>query len=399
MPAKIYASESYKKYFEKQTRAQKIVSGLSIVDVPRGTIAIDPRDHGFGVFDENGKFVKQSLQIRKNQGQFIPKLTNTPPVYIDEDVLYFGNVYPSFGHFLLEHMNRGWGILRDEYKHCKVVLVNNKQLDTVPGYMFDLIETLGVRREDIIVLGQTTQFRRVIIPQQAFNIPIMSSLEFGETFSAMAANAHGPSYDKVYLSRDKLAMRRTFGEAKIQHIFEKNGFKIIYPETMLLVQQIAAVKNCRVLAGCAGTAMHLALFMPRGGTVIQLKRNSIDPCNAATQYMINNTLDLESVFISPSIEEVPTSHFTNAPQIIGVNKYMKQFLDDFGFEYSDAGIAPDTDAIAEYRAAMVEYNRTAGSVRANKIKHAFIKYSACLIPGRERRGRYRAYMKSRFVAK
>ncbi|MBQ8294608.1 MAG: glycosyltransferase family 61 protein [Alphaproteobacteria bacterium] len=398
MSLKIYASKSYKKYFEKQTRGQHIVSGLEIVDVPRGIIAVDSRDHGFGVFDENGKFVKQSLQIRKKQGQFIPKLSKEIP-FVDQDVLYFGNVYPSFGHFLLEHMNRGWGLLRDEYKHCKVVLVNNKQLDKVPGYMFDLITILGVRREDIIVLNQTTQFRRVVVPQQAFNIPIMSSLEFGETFSAMAANAHGPSYEKVYLSRDKLEMRRTYGEAKIQSIFEKNGFKIIYPETLPLEQQIAAVKNCRVLAGCAGTAMHLALFMPRGGMVIQLKRNSIDACNAATQYMINNTLDLKSVFVSPSIEEVPTSHFTNAPQIIGVNQYMKQFFDDFEFKYTDADIASDTNAIAEYRAAMDLYKKTGGSVRANKIKHAFIKYSACLIPGRERRGRYRAYMKSRFVAK
>jgi len=130
-----------------------------------------------------------------------------------------------------------------------------------------------------------------------------------------------------------------------------------------------------------------------------LKRNSKDDCSAPTQYMINNTLDLKSVFISPSVEETPTGHFTNAPQIIAVNKYMKQFLDDFGFKYTDEDIAENREVLAEYRAQMVEYKKTQGSVRANKIKHALIKYSACLIPGRERRGRYRAYLKSRFVAK
>jgi len=122
-----------------------------------------------------------------------------------------------------------------------------------------------------------------------------------------------------------------------------------------------------------------------GGTVIQLKRNSKDDCSAPTQFLINNTKDLKSVFVSPSVEEVPTSHFTNAPQIIGINKYMKQFLDDYDFEYTDADIAQDKDVLEEYRNAMKEYKKTSGSVFANKIKHALIKYTACLIPGRERR--------------
>ena len=398
MSVKVYASDSYKKYFNKRIKNQHIVSGLEIDDIARGIIAVDARDHGFGVFDSNKQFVKSSVQIRKNKGQYIPKLPQDIP-YVDEEVLYFGNVYPQFGHFLLEHMNRGWGVLRPEFKHCKVVLINNKQLDSVPEYMFELIRILGVKRENVIVLDKTMQFKRVIIPHQGFNIPIMSSVEFGETYAAMADNAHGPSYDKVYLSRDKLTQRRTLGEAQIQRIFEKNGFKIIYPETLPLEQQIAAVKNCRFLAGCAGTAMHLALFMPAGGTVVQLKRNSMDSCSADIQYLINQTIGLRSVFVSPSIEEVPTGHFTNAPQIIAVNKYMKQFFDDFEFEYTDQDIALDDAVLAEYRAAMIAFKKQGGSVRANKIKHALIKYSACFIPGRERRGRYRAYMKSRFVAK
>ena len=398
MSCKIYAPDGYKKYFEKETRNQSIVSGLPIDDIHRGIIAVDARDHGFGVFDENRQFVKSSLQIRKDRGQFIPKLPKDIP-YVDEDVLYFGNVYPSFGHFLLEHMNRAWGWLRDEYKHCKVVLVNNQQLEKVPGYIFALVQALGVKQEDVIVLKTTMQFRRVIIPHQGFNIPLSASVEFGEAFSAMADNAFGPSYDKVYVSRDKLKDRRTYGETKIQQIFEKNGFRVIYPETLPLQEQIAAVKNCRMLAGCAGTALHLALFMPRGGTVIQLKRNSENHDNGPVQYLINNSLDLDSVYVAPSIEEAPTAHFTNAPQIIAVNQYMKQFFDDFGFEYSDDDLLPDTAAIAEYRAAMVEYQKQGGTVRMNKIKHAIIKYTACLIPGRERRGRYRAYMKRRFVAK
>ena len=83
MSVKIYAPDSYKKYFEKKTAGQSIVSGLDITVVDNGAIVIDPRDHGFGVFDEQGQFVKASLQMRKNNGQFIPKVPENMP-YVDD---------------------------------------------------------------------------------------------------------------------------------------------------------------------------------------------------------------------------------------------------------------------------------------------------------------------------
>ena len=56
-----------------------------------------------------------------------------------------------------------------------------------------------------------------------------------------------------------------------------------------MTEQIALVKNARVLAGCAGTALHLALFMAPGGVVVQIKRNARAKCNADIQNLINKT--------------------------------------------------------------------------------------------------------------
>ena len=44
--------------------------------------------------------------------------------YIDEDAIFIGNVFPQFGHFLLEHMNRAYALLDDKYKNMKLILVN-----------------------------------------------------------------------------------------------------------------------------------------------------------------------------------------------------------------------------------------------------------------------------------
>ena len=87
--------------------------------------------------------------------------------------------------------------------------------------MFKFIELLGVKRQDIIILDKTTQFRNVYIASQGFCIPEYTSKEFAQIFDRMAANVPSPDviYDKIYLSRTKMGARKTYGEEQIEKIF------------------------------------------------------------------------------------------------------------------------------------------------------------------------------------
>ena len=393
MSVKFYAEKSWKKWFEKQTKNQ-CMRDVHISEYHNGII-VNEKLHGFGVFDENFCFVKSSSQVRKNNGQFIPKFNHENIPYIDEDAVFVGNVYPQFGHFLLEHMNRAYAALDKKYKNAKFVLVNNKDVSPVPNYMFELLELLGVRRENILILNETTRFRRVYVPDQGFNIPVYSSEAFGKMYDAIAKNVKTPheKYEKIYVSRTAMQTRRTYGEGVVQKIFEKNGYKIIWPEKLPLSRQIGLVKNARVLAGCAGTALHLALFMKSGGTVIQIKRNRQAKCNADIQNLINDTKGLNGVFISGSVENKPTDHCSSVPQIIGVNQHMRDFFDAFGFKYTARDMVPNKKDLAEYDAALTEYNKKYGGVGLNNIKHFIIHWSSCFVPGRERRGNFRRWLK------
>lgn len=252
-----------------------------------------------------------------------------------------------------------------------------------------------MRRDDIIVVRRPTRFKNVYVPEISKS-PDYTADAFASTFDAIAdAVVSKKVYDKVYVSRSALKTRRTFGEAAVQSIFERNGFHIIYPETMPIREQIAIVKNCRMLAGCAGTALHLALFMKPGGTVVQIKRNSMNEDNAGEQFLVNMTKGLNSVYIWASSEDRPTRHFSQVPQIIRAGEYMRKFFDDFGFDYSDADIAPDTAEHAAYINALRQYRAQNGAGR--KIKRTLIKIMACVIPGRERRGAFRTYMRRRLA--
>ena len=391
----IFGDRAFKKYFEKEIAKQYVVD-TDIQCFDNGIIA-NEHGHGFGVFDKDFNFIKSSLQMRKNNGQFVPKINHKNIPYIDEDVVFVGNVYPHFGHFLLEHMNRLYALLEKEHENKKVVLINDKGLDRVPQYMFDLIELFGVKHKNIIILDKTTQFRSVCVPSQSFNTRVYTSESFRKTFDNIAKNVPDTEiYDKIYVSRSALDdEHKVFGEEKVQKIFERNGFKVICPETLPLKKQISLIKNCKVLAGCAGTALHLALFMKKGGLVIQLKRNSLPKCNARVQNIINNTKKLDGIFISSSIEKYKTEHGAKAPQIIGVNKYMRQFFEENDFKLISSDFDFDNDAWEKYTKLINEYKKSRGGRWIRKFKRLFIKYTALLIPGRERRGKYRKYMKNK----
>lgn len=389
----IFGEPDFIRYFKKHVSKQYMIE-TSVLSVKGGTI-VNEHDHGFGVFDDKFNFVPESLQIRKNNGQYIPNFNHDNIPYLDEDVVFVGNVYPHFGHFLLEHMNRLYSLLNKAYKDMKVVLINNMDVSPVPKYIYDFIELFGVKHDDIIILNNTTQFKHVYVPTQSFNMDVYSSGMFGKTFDRIAENVPSiKGYDKIYMSRAALDNRhKVFGEEKVQHIFEKNGFKVIYPETLPLKKQISLVRNCKILAGCAGTALHLGLFMKPGGMVIQIKRNRMPKCNASIQDLLNRTKGLDSVFISGSIEKHKMEHGSKAPQIIGVNKYMREFFDAYNFKYDKNDIAPDNVAWTEYNELMREYIKNHDSATVKKLKKLFIRFSALIIPTRYLRGRWRKFLK------
>lgn len=394
MSLKIYAASSIKSFIKSSDKKQVIKSDLSIEKVTKGIIAIDKKTKGFGVFDSHSNFIKSSTQLRNNKGQFVPNLKNqTDKIkYQDTDVIFLGNVVSHFGHFLLEHMNRAYPYLSNKYKNAKYVFIDNHGFSKTPEFIYELVGFLGIKKENIIILKETAQFKNVFVPHQAFNIPVFSSKEIQDTFNKISENQKSKSkFDKIYVSRSKMGIRKTYGEEKIQKIFEKNGYHIIYPEKLGLVEQISFMKNCKSLAGVGGTALHLALFMPKGGNVIQIKRNKSKKDNSDIQYLINKSMGLDSVFISASTEKHKTKHYTDAPQIIGVTKYMQEFFDEYGFKYTDKDLQIDEKALKEYKIALKEFHKKHGRF-GYKIKHTIIKIMACFVLGRERRAKFRSFM-------
>ena len=394
---RIYSDKGWSRYFMRKTRKQYDRSIGKIVRYPNGIIA-NEHVRGYGVFDSNFNFIKDSAQMRGRNFQLVPKKIDTNNVqYIDKDVVYLGGILQHFGDFLINNLVRTYCLLDKKYSKYCVVLVNDKNLNVIPKYVYTFLKLLRVPRNKIIILNDTARFKNVYIPNQGWNLPIWSSEQCANTFDAMAKNVGKiklKKYEKIYFSRDCLKIRRTYGEKYVSEIFKKNGFSIICPEKLSLQKQIYLVRHCKILAGCAGSALHLALFMKPGGTVVQIKRNGLKKDNSAIQYLINKIKRLNSVFISGSIEKRLTLHCTSTPQIIGLNKYLRQFLDENGFVYDKNACDIDVKTLNEYNKDLAGYNDLHDNFLIDVFKRKFVKISACFIPGRENRSRYRKRIKS-----
>lgn len=397
MSLHIYSNKIWSFWFRHKIRNQHTCDVGPVTVVKNGVIS-NEYSHGYGVFDADCNFVKASVHNRGRGFQLIPKKFDKQNIpYVDKDVIFLGAILSHFGDFLVNNLVRAYYLLNSKYRDYDIVFVNNKDIDPIPEYVYVFLELLKVSRKRVIILNKTTRFKNVYIPAQGWCFPFNTSEQCAKTFDTMAKNVRETKtkkYDKIYLSRDALKIRRTYGEKYVSDVFRKNGFKIIYPETLPLEKQIDLAHHCNVLAGCAGTALHLALFMKPGGTVIQIKRNSRIKDNSSMQYLINKTKKLNSVFISGSIEKSSSIHCTHMPQIIGVNKYMRRFFDENGFVYDKNMPSIDKQTWDEYYADLTSYISCHSSGIIDVIKRKFVKISACFVPGRERRARYRKKIKS-----
>lgn len=334
-----------------------------VIVVDNGTVYVNKNGRKeSGVYDADGFLCPESVMLRG--AEYTPEKSHiniSKIPFVDETVLYLGTGYlfQHFGHFLVEGLARTWALLYKKYQNIKVVVSYETNVD-MPGFVRKFLNALGVADENIIVLHKSMRFSRVFVPRQAINgdlymLPVMNKV-FEKIATSLNDIKKYKTYDKIYLSRGKMNDGRTFGEAPIEKIFAKNGFEIIYPEKLPLEQQITLAHNCKEMAGTAGTALHLAMFMKPGGRVIQIKRNSTESDNISIQKLICDLRKLDLVWIYGSIESVPTKHFTQVPQIIGITPYLIKFFDDNKYKYTKKDIENDEIEIKRYKRQLHKYN-------------------------------------------
>lgn len=141
---------------------------------------------------------------------------------------------------------------------------------------------------------------------------------------AAAAGPADAGPEKVFLSRTVFnEAQRAEGRAvrtdaerdsALDRVFAEAGFVVITPEALPIRDQIRVAAAAKVLAGSAGTALHLSAFAPAGTRVIEVGDSRSQDVQVPGQLVIDHLCEHPSAFIP---YRVPPSDIPDVLQALG----------------------------------------------------------------------------------
>lgn len=211
---------------------------------------------------------KTLARFNQNYASHAPEQVDVPSdVDTRNDEVYFaGHAWAHYGHFLMDAMARFWAL--QEFPDTMPVLYTDrlaKGYKDLP-YVAPVIDALGLRDRAFSV-ARPTRFKRLILPTASMqNVHrVFHAHARPHLVTARFLLKDYPSEFKgkrVYLSRSKLGknLRQSAQEAMLEDHLKRDGFTVVYPETLSLLQQVDIFNNAAAIAGTAGSAFHTSLF-------------------------------------------------------------------------------------------------------------------------------------------
>lgn len=238
------------------------------------------------VYDRFGNLIDASQRARPG-----PRWRSNPKMLTDLDSrtadealhlpgrTYFGGQLGHvFGHVLLETLARFWRDL-DYASYDQVVLYPIGQPAreiVVPELTLQVLALVGVRRERVhVVQRRLVRFDLIDVVPSPIRLVKTVDPRMLAVFDRIA-NAVDPvvvarDAPRIYLSRSRLADgRRATNESEIEAMMTARGFAVIHPQQLPLLEQIALARRAEIIAGCDGSALHIAAFARPGTRLLAL---------------------------------------------------------------------------------------------------------------------------------
>lgn len=329
-----YTKSSEKLKIELEKKHQ-ITHPLSCKIIPEGIVLPymekNNKIHG-GVVDKEGKFVYFSnFNEDVGGGYEVDRVLSCK-----ESVIFIGNiVYPAWGHVITDDLKYLWWLLTDDFKRIyeekKIIFacIKSKYLKNISSF-YSLFSAFGIKSPTIMLIEEPTRFKEVYVPEPSFLATEEGkrfwSFEFENTINQIKDyfTLGTETFDKVYLSRTKIAGRRDFGERYVERAFKDAGYHIVYPEEISLEQQIHILKNAKIVATTEGSISHNAVFMQKYATLVILRKS--DYINYY-QVAINEMNDLNVVYIDAHLSVLNNKKKPIVgPFFIYVNRRVADFL-------------------------------------------------------------------------
>lgn len=206
--------------------------------------------------------------------------------------MYGGHWSTHFGHFLLETLPNLWPTTARTEALAGIVFhrpVRGKlppgsahaplERPELTGWQGELLDLAGYGAADVrVVHGRGVRVQRLIVPPRPVLLKRWAQAPAVDLWRRISeAVGHRGQHSRVYLSRSRFHATETGAararvdldwQAHLDASFASAGFEVVHPETLSIVDQITVVRGADVLAGLAGSAMHLSAFAEPGTHVL-----------------------------------------------------------------------------------------------------------------------------------
>lgn len=326
-----------------------------------------------GVADSNKKFVAGLLRHHLHSG-WLPNCACSYEfddyMESDDSVIFGGVIIPHFGHFLIDSLSRLWYVVKNKpiINHYKIVF---SCMGEIPSYVYETLDLLGLKREQVIFLRQITRYKEIIVPDQSGYTLGYVHKEYLDIYNEIFFNSiqkyNGTKYKKIFLSRAKCKSGyKIIGEDYFENFFSEHGFEILYPDEMTMLEKVFLVGNANEIATTCGTIAHYSLFANKNCKFVILNRN-FNFCPGG-QILINVVKDYECHIIDCSF------NFLHADPYNGVSfLYPTKYWVDYVKKTYKEEVSPSMEStyVFEYIKYFYQYYKKRNTF--NFSKEIFLK--------------------------
>lgn len=194
-----------------------------------------------------------------------PRVLKGTRLWVTDDWSY------GYFHWLADVLPRLYAVRELAARATLLLPAQFERMDFVRSSL-KLFDLGGV---EFLPAGETAFCERLLLPTHTapsgnYREDLMRGLR--ELFAGAWAGAPSKAGERVYISRGRAPKRRLVNEAEAVAVLEEFGFRAVHFEAHPFAEQVSIAQGARHLVSSHGAGLTNMLFMPEGGSVLELRR-------------------------------------------------------------------------------------------------------------------------------
>lgn len=345
-----------------KTMVKEIENGLVLPVKENAIYHTNPAVLG-GICDSSGNFIdghmvhyetpNVNIWLRCTQGYEV----NEKIINRNETVIYGGFLNPHFGHFISESISRLYYFFQNPKIKYKIIFLRFDVIDEIP--FCNILEAIGLKKEQYELITEVTQFSRIIIPEQSIYMASGYRKEYKILYDNILTKVKPGSHKKIYLSKSSFMGEDLINGDYFENFYKSRGFEIIYPETLPFTEQVSILFGADEVVALCGTLCHLLLFCKDNikSTILTRRSDKItnQPIVIGTQ--IKN---IETYYVDVTYNYLP-KFGDGGVLFMGPTKYWIEYLDSQKISYKPEDVDFDIHVkpfVYDYLIRWAIYNKS-----------------------------------------